>query len=406
MVLGVYRLNAIRVLLLAAIVFIGAQIGRADDTIRYENGRWFDGTHFVEKTVYVTKGEFSSQLSGPSHRIVDLKGGYVVPAFGDAHTHALASMPHHASEINAMMRQNQIDAWIRQGVFYIANPNSIATLTAQVRPYVNIPGSVVAIFSNGGMTGSGGHPMQFYGEDMRGQAYHVIDSEADLERAWPLVLAGTPDFIKVYLEVSEEHTSRRVDAAYYGKRGLDPKLLPAVVSQAHAAHLRVVAHVASQADVLVALESKVDAIAHLPLERLTSAIAQKATRQQTVFMTTVTSHRPTTHITDIEAVHRFNLRLLHQYDVPLVLGTDNLLSGILHEAEEVKRLGGFSTVEVLNLLTQATPRWIVPRRHIGVLSAGYEATFVVLKRNPLAGLGALRDIALWVQQGNLLDIAD
>ncbi len=352
------------------------------------------------------EGKFASQIDGPSDRIVDLNGGYVVPAFGDAHTHALADMSPHPSELNAMIRQIQIDAWMRQGVFYIANPNSVANITAEVRPHVNVPGSVSAAFSNGGITGPGGHPIQIYGEDMRGQAYHVVDSEADFELVWPLVLAGAPDFVKLYLEVSEEHASRRTDPTYYGKRGLDPKLIPVIVDRAHAARLRVVVHLASKADVLVALEAGVDTIAHLPLERLTSAIAQRAARQKTIFMTTVTSHRPTTHISDIEAVHRFNLQLLRQHEVPLVLGTDNLSSGILNEAEEVKRLGEFSTRDILNLLTRATPQWIVPKRKVGILSAGYEAAFVVLKDNPLADFSALRDIVLWVQMGHPLDIAD
>lgn len=406
MALRVCKHTLISFFLLAAIALMGSGMSNADDTIRYENGRWFDGANFVEKTVYVMAGIFAPQIDSPSDRIVDLDGGYAVPAFGDAHTHALADMPSPIPEVNAMMRQIQIDAWMRQGVFYIANPNSIANITAEVRPHVNVPGSVSAAFSNGGITGPGGHPIQIYGEDMRGQAYHVVDSEADLKRVWPLVLRGRPDFVKVYLEVSEEHLSRRADAAFYGKRGLDPKLLSAIVDRAHAARLRVAVHIASQADVLVALEAGADTIAHLPLERLTNAIAQKAARQKTVFMTTVTSHRPTTHISDIEAVHRFNLQLLRQYGVPLILGTDNHLSNILNEVEAVARLGGFSNRELLNLLTRMTPQWIVPKRKVGVLSAGYEATFVVLRGNPLADLSALRDIVLWVHMGHPIDIAD
>ena len=85
---------------------------------------------------------------------------------------------------------------------------------------------------------------------------------------WPDILAGKPDFLKIYLERSEHHTARRNDAASYGKRGLDPTLVSAIVERAHAAGLRVAAHVTSRYDFRATLEADVDEIQRLAALRV------------------------------------------------------------------------------------------------------------------------------------------
>lgn len=78
-----------------------------------------------------------------------------------------------------------------------------------MRPLLNSPEGVDVLFSGGGLTAPGGHPVQIYDfltgrnllpgmskADMPGQAYFVIESEKDLEARWPAVRAGRPDFIK------------------------------------------------------------------------------------------------------------------------------------------------------------------------------------------------------------------
>lgn len=376
----------------------------AHGAVRYDNGYWWNGTGFVAKTMVSSEGIFLDDPADEADGVVDLEGRYVVPAFADAHTHALGDPRFEA----------QRDRLLAQGVFYAANPNSIAKLTEAVRPHVNVAGSVDVIYANGGITGPGGHPIQIYDriashldgwtkEDMAEQAYFVVDSEQDLERSWPRILAGKPDFVKVYLEYSEHHDARRADPAFYGRRGLDPRLLPAVVGRARAADLRVAVHVSSRADVETAVLAGADAIAHLPLERLTPEIAEQAARSGTAFVTTVFSHRPTDHVPDLEAVHRFNLRLLKEHGVALVLGTDGDRS-LLDEAAEVARLGGLTPAEAVNLATRETPRWIFPERRIGALENNFEATFLVLAGNPLEDLGALKHVHRRIQRGREIEV--
>jgi imidazolonepropionase-like amidohydrolase len=46
-----------------------------------------------------------------------------------------------------------------------------------------------------------------------------------------------------------------------------------------------------------------------------------------------------------------------------------------------------------------TPRAIFPKRSIGELRDGYEASFLVLRADPLADIAATRAIALRVKKG-------
>ena len=68
-------------------------------------------------------------------------------------------------------------------------------------------------------------------------------SPADLESKWPVPLATQPDFIKTYLLYSDHFASRRDDPRFQAWKGLDPALLPAIVSRVHAVRLRVSTHI-------------------------------------------------------------------------------------------------------------------------------------------------------------------
>src|SRR5262249_15940112 len=140
----------------------------------------------------------------PQHidEVVDLKNGYVVPPFADAHNHYIAG-PHDIRKI--------LDQYLQDGIFYAKNPASIHRDTDQIKDLINRPDSVDVIFANAGLTASGGHPVKLYdvilikvkkpGADgtFNNLAYYTIDNSEDLERKWPLIQADHPDFIKTHL---------------------------------------------------------------------------------------------------------------------------------------------------------------------------------------------------------------
>ena len=92
-----------------------------------------------------------------------------------------------------------------------------------------------------------------------------VASEQDVDRAWPRLLAGKPDFVKVFLVHSDEDIARRDNTALTPRqRGIDPALAPPIVARAHGAGLRVSAHVENAHDFHVAMAAGVDDIAHMP----------------------------------------------------------------------------------------------------------------------------------------------
>ena len=95
-------------------------------------------------------------------------------------------------------------------------------------------------------------------------AYVIIDDENDLRKKWPAILADHPDFIKVHVLYSEEFEKRRADPAFYGNKGLDPKVLPSIVAKAHVAGLRVSCHIETAMDFRNAIAAGIDEINHLP----------------------------------------------------------------------------------------------------------------------------------------------
>ena len=55
------------------------------DTYAFINGQWFNGEKFIPKTMYSKNGMFTH--STPEQIVItfDLKKGFVVPPFGEAH---------------------------------------------------------------------------------------------------------------------------------------------------------------------------------------------------------------------------------------------------------------------------------------------------------------------------------
>lgn len=399
--------------------------------VLFENGRWFDGEGFVPGARFSVDGTLRETFDGPVAKRVDLAGGFVVPAFGEAHNHNV-SRPATAEEIAR---------YVRAGVLYVLVLNNLPG------PGASDPDATTleVRYANGGLTGPGGHVVELHErlvdlgvlpvskDELDGLAFFVIDSAEDLERQWPRVLAGEPDVVKVFLEASEEHAERRGSPEHFGKRGLDPALVPEIVRRAHEARLRVAAHVETAADFRVAVAAGVDLIAHLPGWRvgeeagfadarpdrwlLTPEDARAAADAGVVVVTTAVagdaaldpSHP---HHELVREMHRSNLRTLSAASVRLALGSD-LWSGtsvvealyLAHEPliDGVAPLGAFDNATLVRLLAVDTPRAICPDRRVGGLGEGDEATFLVLDGDPIASLRHLLGIRTRVVRGQLLD---
>ncbi len=382
--------------------------------VEYRGGLWFDGARFVPRTLYVADdGTLRVRAPERIDSVVDLAGGYVVPPYGDAHQHIVDPRV-----------QQTINAFLRDGIFYVKDQSNAPFGRRMIDPLLNRPNSFDYISANQGWTSPGGHPVEvlrrapamgilsasFIRDSLDPGLVNQVESEADIERHWPYFIAGkpAPDFVKVFLFYSEDHARRRADPKFEGNRGIDPALVPSIVKRAHQAGLHVSAHVFTAADFRTAVAADVDQIAHLPGGRandpapflLTDADAAAAAAKHVTVVTTVGQHgdsATTDRIMKTQYAH--NIGVLRRHGVPLLLGSDVIGGTAAAEAAALARSGLFTNLELLRMWSVDTPRAIFPRRKIGALDDGYEASFLVLSGDPLADFRNTRAIVRRVKQG-------
>lgn len=401
------------------LLFAMASMGQ---NLALQNGQWFNGTSFGKEIWYVQEGRLTKSRPSKIDQIIDLENGYVVPPFGEAHNHNVCSM---SSEKFIALR-NQ---YLRAGIFYVKNPNSLREDKSGliVNRWINHPHSIDAVFGAGGLTATQGHPSLFFKDIQKGEGnfYHFINSEEDLDQKWDLVLNNKPDFIKIYLLFSEEYALRNGNPEYIGNSGLNPELIALIVKRAHDAGLRVTAHVETAFDFHVVVASGVDEIAHMPGFRgdpklgikmppqfeqrfsIAKEDALLAAKNKTVIITTLGDFVTIPSMFELrrkgDTLHKKNLALLKSAGARLALGSDAYEKNSFIEIDYLKNTGIFSNLELVTMFCSNTPRSIFPDRAIGEFKEGYEASFLVLRGNPLKDLRHLKNISHWIKQGVMLD---
>ena len=398
-------------------------------TYEFANGRWFDGKNFRRQTFYSVGGVLTKRKPPKIDETIDLADGFVIPPFAEAHNHNVGG----GLRLNRDFVRQMVQRYLAAGVFYVKIPGNLAETAAIMRrEFVGRADSVDVAFSNAVLTSRDGHPIgmtiaQFKQAgvappsvaELEGTGIFTIETETDLLDKWPRILAGKPDFIKTILYHSEDFARRRADPKQFGYNGLNPQLLPRIVKLAHGAGLRVSTHINTAADFAAAVRAGADEINHLPglhFEDGTSEAdylitpedAKRAARQGIVVVTTAfvaTYFAKDQPLETVQAAQRKNLRLLKQSGVRLAVGSDTYTSTSVEEAMYLKSLGVFDNAELLEMWSVTAAQTIFPRRRIGHLREGYEASFLVLRGNPLENFERVRDIQLRFKQGVLISAA-
>jgi len=418
------------------------------DSYAFINGRWFDGQGFQPTTWYSVQGRLTRTPPQGRVETVDLSGLFIVPPFGEAHNHNVEG-PWNVQAV--------VERYLKDGVFYVKNPNNVRDFALQIRSVVNQPTSIDAIFAHAGLTGRGGHPIALYEDILRvsryepvigtvergwfeNRSYIVLDTDADVETKWPVITRGRPDFLKVYL-VHSEDDGRAADAQpVHHRLGLHPALVPGIVARAHAAGLPVTAHVETAADFRHAVRAGVDELAHVPgwllqgpedadRARLTEDDARLAAARHVRVVTTAVAgqampsldghHQHGQHagqaagpnvshgssaIKPASNVLRDNLELLQRAGVTVLIGSDHAETS-LAEVLHLRTLHLFDNRTLLKMWCEATPAAIFPGRHIAKFAEGYEASFLALGGNPIEDFEQVRAIRRRFKQGVSLDAA-
>jgi len=407
--------------------FVAASTGQESapanpSILAFTNGHWFNGHGFTKRTAYSVDGLLTFKRPGRIGQTIDLHSGFVIPPFGEAHNHNVETL----NKVDALIQR-----YLEHGIFYVKNPNNLARDRDALLPKLDRPESIDVSFSNGSLTGSGGHPVEIPDRvihsgkwtqaDAEGGFYYIVDSAADLEKKWPALLATRPDFIKTYLLYSNEYSRRKDDPKFSAWKGLDPDLLPAIVKKAHGAGLRVSTHIENAADFHNALLAQVDEINHMPGFRytadvekhlasefeITEADARLAAKQGTFVVTTLAGSAPSDpeQQREQDQLNAKNLATLLKHHVPLALGSDAYRSDTAAEAKYVASLHVMDNTTLLNIWCTSTAQTIFPHRKIGELKAGFEASFLVLAGDPVKDFSEVGKIDLRVKQGRVLDVS-
>ena len=357
----------------------GAGTARSEK-IALTNVRVFDGRELRGPTTVVIEGGFLGRDSAGA-RIIDTGGATLLPGLIDAHVHLLEQR--HLQQLADFGVTTALDmgAWPPSMVDSLRNRTGMADIRS-----AGIPATTA------GSTHSHlpGYPAEELVDGPTGAARFVADR-----------IAEGADYIKLIADIP----------------GPDQETLDALVATSHEHGKRTVAHAASRAALVMALQAGVDMVTHVPLDRrLTESTAARILAQGCVSIPTLTMMKGIADRSAAAAASRpkgvavagpsyeaarCSVAELHRAGVPILAGTDaNAGPGIpfsprhgesLHDELELLIEAGLSTVEALRSAT-VLPAQYFGLHDRGVIEPGRRADLVLIDGDPIADIRATRQI--------------
>ncbi|HET9057058.1 MAG TPA: hypothetical protein VFN30_09460 [Chitinophagaceae bacterium] len=399
----------------------------------FVNGNWFDGKSFIKKTFYTQNGILISTKPHHIDSIIDLTGKYIVPPFGEAHNHNVEAHNHNVDGFDEKRFLALKDKYLKDGIYYVKNPNSLPRTTAPIKNQINIPESIDVIFSNGSFTATDGHPIEIVKRnqdqnvwttaDGEGGFYYTINKPEDFTDKWESLKKTNPDFVKTYLLYSEEFEKRKNDSNYFGWKGLHPSVLKVMAEKIHKDGYRISTHVETAVDFHNALVAGVDEINHMPgfrtvegygmdMYKISDADAKLAAKNKTIVVATMGNMiRNIFNTIDTVPASKekkemviYNFNVLTKNKVQLAIGSDKYRENSRYEIENIARLNIFDNVTLLKMWCETTVRAIFPKRKVGYLKDGYEASFLVLNGNPIKDFKNTGRINMRIKSGMILPV--
>jgi len=373
----------------------------------YEGARLIrgDGSAPIERSAFIVEGGRFTQIgrSGAvdarGARHVDLTGKTVMPALVDAHVH-LGYRRGSSFTADNYTRDNLRDILDRFAYFGVAAVLEAGTGRG------NLPYEVRAGPRSGAryLTAGRGFAMPNAGPGvpMRDAAYGVT-SEADARAKVRELAAHRPDLVKIWVDDRNGTVEK-----------LTPSLYRAIIDEAHAHGLRVMAHIAALDDAKDLLRAGVDGFGHCVRDRDVDdeLIAMLRQRPSVFFLVTLWGERNgIAELTPSADRLLRNVAALHKAGVTVGLGTDTGgVSGggdfgfASHAELELLVKAGFSPADAIVAGTSTSAR-ILGLDELGSIASDRSADFLVLDANPLDQIANTRRIARVFFQGAEIDRA-
>ncbi len=431
-------------LIFAAISPNSAQNGNSQTGKNYQftNGRWFDGKTFKKREFYSINAVFSDKKPAVIDETIDLKNGFVIPPFADAHTHNLDGVYNFDKSVNA---------YLKEGTFYVQVLGNSSSGAKQARAVLNKPSTLDVLYANGMLTCTYGHPFMVYEplamgiyvpaeafrriEEVKksrlaeGSSYWFLDSKQDVDAKWDKILASKPDYLKIAL-IDAENYETLYKNGKAGDKGLSPEVAAYIIEKAHAAGKRVFAHIETANDFRLGLKIGVDVFAHASgygwngdektraIYEVTDEDLKLAAKKKVVVI-------PTARIGEFyaggensgavfedkdarvkRAIERQKnlLNRMKKAGIIIAFGSDNFGHYLSDETDYLAKNKFFDNLFLLKTAVETTPQTIFPSRKIGRLANGYEASFLVLDGNPLNDFSQVKNINFRFKQGVIITV--
>jgi imidazolonepropionase-like amidohydrolase len=402
----------------AITLFEGARLIAGDGGRPIENSAFL-----VENDRFTRIGANGRVQAPPGARRVDLSGKTVMPALVDAHVH-LGYRKGLTFTADNYTRDNLLDELDRFAYYGVAAILEAGTgrgaLPFQVRNEARSGARYLTAGRGFAMPNAGP------GVPMRDAAYGVT-SEAEARRDVRALVANRPDLIKIW-----------VDDRNGAVEKLKPNLYRAIIDEAHAHHVRVMAHIATLDDAKDLLRAGIDGFGHVVRDRDIDAelLAMLKPRRDVFFVETLWGERNAIYegrpawlreqilrdtlsagqinqLADAfaaaatptpaqrESARRLlrNVATLNAAGVKLGLGTDTGgvtgggYFGLASQIElELLVKAGLTPAQAIVAAT-ATSASILRLDQLGTVAAGKSADFLVLDANPLDEIANTRKIS-------------
>jgi imidazolonepropionase-like amidohydrolase len=402
---------------------------------KFVNGKWFTGKTFKPMIVYSSNGKLTFSNSRKSIiEEIDLKGMFIIPPFGDAHTHNFGTT-YNLDKINKQ--------YLKEGIFYVLILGAPTSGKVQVLSTLEHSLSPELHYATGGLTCTLGHPFLHYepramglhnpaewntnleriaqSRIMADNAYWFLDNKQDVDSKWEMIVETQPAYIKIFLLDVNNHESNFFNKKQLGGKGLSKEVAEYVMKKSKASGFQVIAHVETADDLRFALQIGVNGIAHLPgynwdgirdpeMYKLNDQDYKKMKRSNVFITPTLTfSKQFTAAASDsikskVKNFHRQALKKLITNKIPVAIGSDQFEKSSGEEMDYFYKNKMVENLQLLRWATVTTPKVIFPNRKIGVFKEGFEASFLALEKNPLEDFSAIDEIGLYVKQGEILPI--
>jgi Imidazolonepropionase and related amidohydrolases len=409
--------------LLGALAFCFGAFLQAQNTGKtyfFKNGQWYDGKGFVTANWYSNNGQLTKKAPAKVDSVIDLQGKWVVPAFGDAYCSSVSENPSAASTLGM---------YVGEGVFYLQIMGNTQEGRSSTSPLVNKATVPDALFSNGPITCSLGYPFlryegpankiknpahwgERYGElklsqKMLGNGYWFVDNQDALNANWEKIRAQSPDIVLIYL----------LDAAQNGGKegkGLSTDMAKAVIKKAHKSGLRVFAHVETADDLRLAVKLGADVLANLPGNNwdgngdtkkyeLSDADLKMLAKKKTPLIPLLSQAQSAASAKPgIKAFHAKTLSRLFDAGVTVAIGSDDMQRTLRSELNYWFSFENFDHARALKSMCEYTPKVIFPKRKVGKIEEGFEASFLVLSDDPTTNVLKTRVADFKVKNGSLI----